>query len=190
MFPDRVGRFVINRVVDADTQVARLSIASILFIDEAFISFFEFCHLTSSSSCSFYTRNSTKDIRHRFQKILLAFNGPRAEATNQTDSSIIEIYLEEFKTLLFQSTYYPITFYPILLDALILFEAATTNLTIDILVHIGTIINEKLVNVKNVIVTQLVLAKWFPAIYYSNGDILAYDETLEEFQPYIKALRS
>ncbi|PMD33402.1 hypothetical protein L207DRAFT_608184 [Hyaloscypha variabilis F] len=190
MFPDRVGHFVIDGVVDADTWVAGLGTASILFTDEAFASFFEFCHLAGSSSCSFYTGNSTKDIRHRFQKILSAVNGPRAEATNQTDASIVEIYLEEFKTLLFQSTYYPITFYPILSDALLLFEAATTNLTIDALINIGTVIDEKLANVKNVIVTQPALAEWFPAVYCSDGDASAYGETLKEFQPYIKALRS
>ncbi|KAE9379929.1 hypothetical protein N431DRAFT_497890 [Stipitochalara longipes BDJ] len=190
LFPDRVGRFVIDGVVDADTWVEGLGTKSVLFTDEAFASFFEFCHLAGSSSCSFYTGNCTEDIRYRFEKILSAFDGPQAEAKNQTDAPIVEIYLEEFKTLLFQSTYYPIAFYPILSDALILFEAATTNLTIDTLINIGTIIEEKLSNVKNVIVTQPALAEWFPAVYCSDGDASAYGETLEELQPYIKTLRS
>ena len=190
MFPGRVGRFVIDGVVDADTWEAGLGTESILFTDEAFASFFEFCHLAGSATCSFYTGNSTKDIRHRFEKILSAFNGPLAEARNQTDAAIVEIYLEEIKPLLFQSTYYPIAFYPILSDALILFEAATTNLTIDALVNIRTIIQERLANVKHVLVTQPALPEWFPAVYCTDGDSSAYGETLNEFQPYIKTLRS
>jgi pimeloyl-ACP methyl ester carboxylesterase len=138
MFPDRVGRFVIDGVVDADTWVAGLGTKSVIFTDEAFASFFEFCHLAGSSTCSFYAGNSAKDIRHRFEKILSAFNGPLAEVRNQTDAPLVEIYLETFKTLLFQSTYYPIAFYPILSDALLPFEAATINLTVDALINIGT----------------------------------------------------
>jgi hypothetical protein len=73
---------------------------------------------------------------------------------------------------------------------LLLFEAATTNLTVDTLINIGAQIQVMLVNVKNVIVTQPALPEWFPAVYCSDGDGSAYGETLEEFKPYIKALRS
>ncbi|KAF5875581.1 putative alpha beta-hydrolase protein [Botrytis fragariae] len=70
MFPDRVGRLVLDGVVDADHYVAPIWLESQRDADKVWSSFFKYCH-EAKSACQFYRENDkVKDIEERFESFM------------------------------------------------------------------------------------------------------------------------
>ncbi|KAF7862938.1 uncharacterized protein EAF02_010487 [Botrytis sinoallii] len=70
MFPDRVGRLVLDGVVDADHYVAPIWLESQRDADKVWSSFFKYCH-EAKSACQFYRENDkVTDIEERFESFM------------------------------------------------------------------------------------------------------------------------
>ncbi|TGO27764.1 hypothetical protein BPAE_0037g00490 [Botrytis paeoniae] len=70
MFPDRVGRLLLDGVVDADHYVAPIWLESQRDADKVWSSFFKYCH-EAKSACQFYRENDkVTDIEERFESFM------------------------------------------------------------------------------------------------------------------------
>ncbi|ESZ90954.1 hypothetical protein SBOR_8672 [Sclerotinia borealis F-4128] len=161
MYPDRVGRFAIDGVVDPDDYISGAELDDIYLEDAVIDSFFTYCHLAGTSLCDFYTGNSSEDIRHRFENIFLPLNASYAFAQNWTNATTIQHSLESIKSTIRLTAYTPITSFPILATQLVAYEAALSNLTIAAIEsasNIGT-------TTTNIIGTLPELPEWLPGVF-------------------------
>ncbi|RDW91638.1 hypothetical protein BP5796_02803 [Coleophoma crateriformis] len=189
MFPDRVGRFVLDGVVDTDAWLSALGTSSLNFTDQAFASFFDSCHLAGPQNCSYYIGSTRDDIYNRFEKTFNFFDAAQEEAQNVTSAPLIETALENLKTLFDESTYYPITFYPILSDVLVSLEAAIANFSADAFQNIELQLEERLSTVQNVQVSVSGLSEWYPAVACTDADGSALNMSLIDIEQYVANLR-
>ncbi|RFU33012.1 hypothetical protein B7463_g3343, partial [Scytalidium lignicola] len=190
IFPSRIGRVVLDGVMDPDDYVSGLGLKSLQFTDEAFATFFTSCHIAGPEKCSYYTGNSAADILNRFERTFNALDAPRAEAQNATNATIVETALEFVKQIGFLSTYYPISLYPILSDALVSFETALVNLTADALEQIVGQIQEALPTTKNTPILIAPYTEWYPAVACTDTNGSSYGLMYEDLEPYIRTLEN
>jgi pimeloyl-ACP methyl ester carboxylesterase len=69
MYPSRVGRVVLDAVVDSATNRGGGPLG-ITYSDEALSTFFVYCNLAGPSLCSFATGTSSNDVLARFEAIV------------------------------------------------------------------------------------------------------------------------
>ncbi|MCJ1353332.1 MAG: hypothetical protein MMC33_003317 [Icmadophila ericetorum] len=97
MFSDRLGRVLLDGVVDPESWASGLYLRDILLTDDVISTFFDYCHLAGALNCSYYIGTTAKDIFLRFERILTQLNARNAAAQNLTNATIIETALEIFK---------------------------------------------------------------------------------------------
>ncbi|TGO53047.1 hypothetical protein BOTNAR_0306g00100 [Botryotinia narcissicola] len=180
MYPDRVGRFAIDGVVDPEDYISGTELKDIYLEDAVIDSFFSYCHLAGPSLCDFYTGNSSEDIRHRFENIFLPLNTSYAFAQNWTNATTIQQSLESIKSTVRLTAYTPIESFPILATQLVAYEATLSNLTvaaIEAASNIGT-------TTPYFTGTVPQLTEWFICAFC--GEIPSvYGKTYEELKPHI-----
>jgi len=128
MFPDRVGRMVLDGVVAPDGWVAENSSASTSDTDDTFSTFFIYCHLAGPSQCPFYTGSTAHDIYLRFETMISKLNSTYAMEQGWQNASDIDNALQQFKIpYLFNTLYQPIISFKYLAQGLAVAEAALVN---------------------------------------------------------------
>lgn len=122
MFPDRVGRVILDGVVDADYYVSPVWAESLLDTDAVEASFFHFCY-KAGPRCAIYREGDSKaDIEARFRSTMqyLKENPIRGINPNTLTPSIITY--DPIKFLIFGSLYFPVMLFPIVAMLLDLFH--------------------------------------------------------------------
>jgi pimeloyl-ACP methyl ester carboxylesterase len=97
LFPARVGRYVLDGVVDPDDWISGNGVTEITVTDEVFSTFFIYCNLAGSTSCPFYTGTTAHDIYLRFEAIINKLNATYAIQQNWANATAIEIVLQGVK---------------------------------------------------------------------------------------------
>jgi pimeloyl-ACP methyl ester carboxylesterase len=112
MFPDRVGRVILDGVVDADFYVSPVWTGSLLDTDAVEASFFKYCH-EAGTRCAIYREgDSEADIRARVYDIAHKLkNNPVHGINAQTHTPTILTY-EILKFIMFTSLYFPSMAFP------------------------------------------------------------------------------
>ena len=112
MFPDRVGRVILDGVVDADHYVAPVWADSIRDSDTIFDSFFEYCH-QAEEKCALYRQgDEIRDIKSRLQGVQDSIkDNPITIIEQQTKTPII-VKFGDLKLLLFSALYSPTRAFP------------------------------------------------------------------------------
>lgn len=107
MFPDRVGRLVLDGVVDADHYVSLAWIGSQRDADKVWSSFFTYCH-EAKSACQFYRDNDeVKDIEERYKSVLENLKeNPVSFVLKDTLTPLILTY-SDVKFAIFMTLYAP-----------------------------------------------------------------------------------
>lgn len=107
MFPDRVGRLVLDGVVDADHYVAPIWQESQRDADKVWSSFFKYCH-EAKSGCQFYRANDeVTDIEERFESVMKTLKeNPISYVLKDTLTPLILTY-SDVKFLIFMALYAP-----------------------------------------------------------------------------------
>lgn len=124
MYPEKVGRVVIDGVLDAYTYQSTQGM-NLLHTDEILSSFFDFCAQAGPMKCPLYAPNASK-IRARVTRILaeldhkpmpvpFAPKGPRV------------ITMDTMHTVMFTATYQPIVEFPALAAILVALEARNAS---------------------------------------------------------------
>lgn len=121
MFPDRVGRLVLDGVVDADHYVAPLWLESQLDADKVWSSFFRYCH-EAKSACQFYRADDeVSDLEERFDSAMKTLEeSPVSLVLKDTSTPLILTY-SDVKLAIFMALYAPLQGFraiAILLDTL------------------------------------------------------------------------
>ncbi|KAI1435990.1 Alpha/Beta hydrolase protein [Xylaria sp. CBS 124048] len=119
MFPDQVGRVVLDGVVHADRYVNPMWVKSIVDADTIWDHFFEYC-AEKGSPCSFYRPgDSSQDIRRRFDKILSSLEEqPAIILRPDTNVPALVTASDVKKSVFFGGLYAPISGFPVIAELL------------------------------------------------------------------------
>jgi len=122
MFPDRVGRVILDGVVSSYDYNHGLGNGSLTDNEKAVSSFYSYCIESGPESCPLATSNSTfDDVKERVDRIVKSlYHSPLA--INSASGPDILTY-SDIKSLLFQSAYQPRAFFPLIASALAAIEA-------------------------------------------------------------------
>ncbi|PSN69676.1 hypothetical protein BS50DRAFT_487989, partial [Corynespora cassiicola Philippines] len=122
MFPDRVGRLILDGVVSSDDYTASLGNGSLHDAEKVMHSFYTFCTLSGPDSCSLATpTSSAKDIEQRVQTIVKSLYHNPIPIDSPRGPEIFTY--SDIKSLLFSSLYQPIAFFRLVSQVLIEIEA-------------------------------------------------------------------
>ncbi|KAH6661580.1 hypothetical protein B0J14DRAFT_361949 [Halenospora varia] len=127
MYPNRVGRVVIDGVVDPIDYVSGNITKELQSTDAAFSTFFIYCHLAGPTFCPFYTGSTASDISTRFSTLLSNLDPNPALAKNWTNATTILSTFSQLKSLSRLVLYTPITSFPTFAPLLVDLETATQN---------------------------------------------------------------
>jgi pimeloyl-ACP methyl ester carboxylesterase len=107
MFPDRVGRLVLDGVVDADHYVAPVWEGSLRDTDAVYNSFAKYCH-KAEAKCALWRPNDTvTDIDHRLENIFISLKKePISFVDPETKMPVIITYTD-IRLLMFLTLYAP-----------------------------------------------------------------------------------
>ncbi|KAH7033236.1 TAP-like protein-domain-containing protein [Microdochium trichocladiopsis] len=121
MFPDKVGRVMLDGVVDADHYVAPAWTDSLRDADQIYESFYTYC-LRAGVSCALFRRGDTsaKDIRNRMDSFLAELaEEPRVAIPTGDDGGMpILISSGDVKQILFVALYSPNAMFPLIAQML------------------------------------------------------------------------
>ncbi|EPE29411.1 alpha/beta-Hydrolase [Glarea lozoyensis ATCC 20868] len=112
MYPDRVGRMVLDGVVDIEDSAVGLPLRALVSTDDAFATFFIYCHLAGPDKCAFYTDSNPGDIFLRFEWILSRLDTNIANALDWANATEIENDLYMLKRSIFDALYSPKALFP------------------------------------------------------------------------------
>jgi pimeloyl-ACP methyl ester carboxylesterase len=124
MFPDRVGRVVLDGVVDPVEYSDGVNYSGVTFMDAVISTFFVYCYLAGPSACHFYTGTSALDIYNRFEAIFTQLDATYAAAQNWANATTIEEALVGTKEILTNAAYQPIVTFPSIATLAVSLEAA------------------------------------------------------------------
>ncbi|KAI1125384.1 Alpha/Beta hydrolase protein [Nemania abortiva] len=119
MFPDKVGRAVLDGVVHADRYVKPIWERSLVDADAIWDKFFVYCAETGAP-CKFYrTGDSAEDIKKRFSEMLaLLEEEPATVLVPHTNFPAIVTASDVKKSIFFGGLYQPIVGFPVIADLL------------------------------------------------------------------------
>ncbi|KAH8591530.1 Alpha/Beta hydrolase protein [Bisporella sp. PMI_857] len=134
MFPDRVGRMVLDGVVDLqDDRRTGSSAKSTQNLDDIWGVYFRYCHLAGPENCAMYTGNSPRHIYERFEYLMLQLDVKRVVQKPWAWEKIkyVANILLVTKQLLHRTAYDPIYEFPRISSYLVGVESLMSNLTSD-----------------------------------------------------------
>ncbi|KAK6341416.1 hypothetical protein TWF696_008492 [Orbilia brochopaga] len=106
LYPNRVGKFYLDGVVDVVSLVAQDSRNTTLsHADKAWSQFFTACAKAGPDSCSFYTGRNSHAIRDRFNALTLKLNATRYELEENPNAEKVTQILAALKQVIFTSLY-------------------------------------------------------------------------------------
>jgi pimeloyl-ACP methyl ester carboxylesterase len=118
MFPDRVGRVILDGVVDADYYVAPIWEESLLDADKIMISFFHFCHKAGKKCALYREGDSELDIQARYQETMDNLKSNPIKGVNPNTLTPVILTHDLMKMIIFQILYSPIAAFPIMAELL------------------------------------------------------------------------
>lgn len=108
LFPDRVGRLILDGVVDADQYVSPVWADSITDADAIFKSFPKYC-FEGKTVCSLYKPGDTfDDVKHRFYSIQESLKAQPLSFIGPYSNTPITFTYDDFKLVAFGSLYDPV----------------------------------------------------------------------------------
>ncbi|KAE9372919.1 hypothetical protein N431DRAFT_376208 [Stipitochalara longipes BDJ] len=130
MFPSRLGRIVIDGVMNAESWTSGGFLSGAVDEDAVFATFFQYCHFAGPEQCPFYTGITPHDIYLRFEAMISRLNVTQATEQGWSNATAIEIAVRYVQYGLDSGAYTPIDRFPSLGTALVTVETITSNLTI------------------------------------------------------------
>jgi pimeloyl-ACP methyl ester carboxylesterase len=131
MFPDRVGRVVLDGVLDPRETARETGLHQVTQTDEVIATLFLYCHLAGNVSCPFYTGTTPHDIYLRFESMINRLDATQAIQQNSANASAIWVVLQGMKGLLTPAIHEPIDNFPLIATLLVDLEFLLTNLTLE-----------------------------------------------------------
>ena len=179
LFPDRVGRFVLDGVLDPLQYTNSSTVATLEFLDDVWSTYFVYCHAAGPLLCPYYTGNSAVDIYNRFERSFSQLDVHYALAQNWTNATVIGEALALTKKLIEGAVYGPKTLFPKATPLLLGLEGALKNHTLDSFLRSAsdTLRPSTALSVEAQI-----------GVFCSDNNGLFYNRTFEALKPDIRAL--
>ncbi|KAI6554368.1 hypothetical protein MCOR04_010581 [Pyricularia oryzae] len=120
MFPDRIGRMILDGVMDADQYYDNTWWDNIDQADETMQRFSASCHAAGPDACTFWGPTAA-DITTRLDAIIHRLQDhpvPIGRAGGAGLPSIVNVTYSDLKALLMQTVYSPLQSFPVLADVL------------------------------------------------------------------------
>lgn len=130
MFPERVGKMVLDGVADPEDYVTSMTLKNINHTDGVIDIFFIYCHEFGPSMCPYYTGSSAKDISDRFHRSLARLDAKKAREENWANATEIELALISLKSVLLSTAFAPSAIFDALADVLLRLEFAIRDRTL------------------------------------------------------------
>ncbi|KAI0833046.1 alpha/beta-hydrolase [Hypoxylon sp. FL0890] len=122
MFPDRVGRLILDGVVDADHYVDRVMADAILDTDAIWEKFFTYCADGGPRCPLFQLGDTSESIKKRFTDIMTWLEKEPAIIIPKQANVPILVTASDFRMIIFSALYAPVAAFPavaLLLKALV-----------------------------------------------------------------------
>jgi hypothetical protein len=201
MFPDRVGRVVLDGVLDPEDYVSGLLHDNLNFMDDVWATFFVYCNAAGIELCPIYTGTTPLDIYNRVESSFLQFNSSYAFSQNWANATLLYQGLETIRQALTLIVYSPILYFPLIPPAVLDMERVLANLTLESIEiwqgHFAE--NLEIILTKNftesLVVIDLPKSPYQGtveevAIWASDDGGASYGKTLAELEPWIEGLEA
>ncbi|KAI1333493.1 alpha/beta-hydrolase [Xylariaceae sp. FL0016] len=127
LYPERVGRIVLDGVLDAEEYYTNDWKASLTQMDESLLAFSTFCHQAGPTNCSFWGP-SAENITSRIDNIMAQLKSSSVPIPGvETNSTPVLVTYSDLKSLFIQVSYSPLTLFPSMADILHEFEAGNPS---------------------------------------------------------------
>jgi len=113
MFPDRVGRVILDGVVDADVYVSPIWSESLVDADAGYNSFSKYCQQAKEECALYRDGDQVEDIRARFDAVLDNLKDNPITSINTITKAPTVVNLSDIRFLLFSTLYSPTAMYGI-----------------------------------------------------------------------------
>ncbi|KAI5917558.1 TAP-like protein-domain-containing protein [Camillea tinctor] len=118
MFPDKVGRVILDGIVDADHYVGPVWMDSIMDTDEIWDKFFVYC-AEATLACPFYRLgDQPEDIKGRFDEIMTWLEQNPAVVLSQSSNTPVLVTASDVKKIIFSALYTPVGLFPLVATVL------------------------------------------------------------------------
>lgn len=141
MFPHRLGRVVLDGVVNAIDWSEGTGQNLITFSDDVVSLFFVYCNAAGPDQCAYYTGTTAHDIYLRFEALVSRLNATYAYEQGWSNATAIETLLSSVKFSIFEAIYSPIDGYPVIAEGLVAIESVISNVTLPALVQLEQALN-------------------------------------------------
>ncbi|KAI1326815.1 alpha/beta-hydrolase [Xylariaceae sp. FL0255] len=113
LFPDRVGRMILDGIVQADHYVSPMWTENLIDADAIFNTFFEYC-ARLGSLCSFYNPGDEPgDIMKRFERLMSQLEEEPFLQLSPDSNVINTISVSDVKKVIFYGLYSPLMYFPV-----------------------------------------------------------------------------
>ncbi|PMD59534.1 alpha/beta-hydrolase [Hyaloscypha bicolor E] len=128
MFPDRVGRVILDGVIDADHYVGPVWVDSVRDADKVLASFFKYCY-EAEERCALYRKDDkATDIESRFHAIMAKIKKTPITFVDHQTKAPAAISDSLVKLILFSTLYSPMGTFPFIAMVLDDFDRGTGEL--------------------------------------------------------------
>ncbi|KAI1767440.1 alpha/beta-hydrolase [Hypoxylon sp. FL1150] len=118
MFPDKVGRLILDGVVDADHYVNPVAIDNILDTDAIWEKFFDYC-VDAGPKCAFFLLGDTPEtIKKRFDETFGFLEKEPAVVLPRYANVPVMVTASDIKLIIFSALYAPISGFPLVAQIL------------------------------------------------------------------------
>jgi pimeloyl-ACP methyl ester carboxylesterase len=184
MFPHRLGRVVLDGVLNPIDWVEGTGQNLITSSDDVVSLFFVYCNAAGPENCPFYTGTTAHDVYLRFEAIVSRLNATYAFQQGWSNATAIETLLEALKFEIFESIYQPIGGYPLIAEALVAVEAIVPDVTLAALEELA---QELGLNLTGGVTPD---SLWERAILCSDTGGVGYNRTLAQIMSLVPGLES
>jgi pimeloyl-ACP methyl ester carboxylesterase len=128
-YPNRIGRLMIDGIVDAEDYYFGTWETCLSDADEAVRTFYSFCFEAGPEACSFHKNaSSVEELEERYWKLYDSIRKSPIEITDPSLGRPITITWEDLSVLMVQSSYAPHTQFQTLADSLATLEEGNATL--------------------------------------------------------------
>ncbi|KAI9745424.1 MAG: glycerol-3-phosphate dehydrogenase [Claussenomyces sp. TS43310] len=122
MFPDRIGRMVLDGVLDADDHMEALQLNSIRDADATLEAFHRFCHQAGGACAAYRAGDTPHDIQQRLQAVQDRLRVAPIVGVEPSTLTPSLLTLSTFRMFLAHALYFPMDRFPVLARAVDLLE--------------------------------------------------------------------
>jgi hypothetical protein len=108
MFPDRVGRVVLDGVVDAEHWVTPIWEGAIRDADAIWNSFAKYCHAGKEECALYRPGDEIDDVQNRLETAIEVFKANPISSFDPITKTPVVIHYNDIRPLLFGSLYFPV----------------------------------------------------------------------------------